>query len=294
MIDTGLKNKVAIVTGANNPHGIGAAIARALAKQGVKLVLHYYQFKGKGVGNDVSEMGIDFFMQQQAKNADEVVASIEEIGGQAIAIEGDLSDVAVISQLFEAAEKHFGPVDIVVNNACSWQGDTFLPDDKELWSTIPEYIAGRPAIFSTETFTHHFAVNTLATALVMSEFARRSLSRKTTKGGRIVNISTDSSHCVPSEISYAASKHAMESYTRSAAVELGRYDITANVVSVGPVQSGYINDKLEQHIKTLIPMNRVGKPEDIANAVVFLASEQASWITGQVIYVNGGKGLVIV
>ena len=78
------------------------------------------------------------------------------------------------------------------------------------------------------------------------------------------NTNTD----LPSEISYAASKHAMESYTRSAAVELGRYDITANVVSVGPVQSGYIDDKLEQRIKTLIPMNRVGKPEDIANAVV--------------------------
>ena len=85
MIDTGLKHKVAIVTGANNPYGIGAAIAQALAKQGVRLVLHYYQVKGEDVGNDVSEMGIDFFMQQQAKNADEVVASIEERGnGQAM------------------------------------------------------------------------------------------------------------------------------------------------------------------------------------------------------------------
>ena len=74
---------------------------------------------------------------------------------------------------------------------------------------------------------------------------------------------------------------------------MGRYGITANVVSVGPVQSGYIDDKLEKHLKTVIPMNRIGKPNDIANAVVFLASEQASWITGQVIYVNGGKGLVI-
>jgi 3-oxoacyl-[acyl-carrier protein] reductase len=292
MIDTGLKNKIAIVTGANNPLGIGAAIALALAKQGVKLVLHYYQLKEGNVNGEASEAGFDFFMQLQARNADEVIDSIEKIGGKAVAVEGDLSDVTIITQLFEAAEKHFGPVDIVVNNACSWQGDTFLPDDKKLWNTIPEDFAGRPAIFSTETFAHHFAVNTQATALMMTEFAKRSLARDISSG-RIINISTESSHCVPSEISYAASKHAMESYTRSAAAELGRYDITANVVSVGPVQSGYIDDKLERHIKTLIPMNRVGNPEDIANAVVFLASEQASWITGQVIYVNGGKGLVI-
>ena len=292
MIDTGLKNKVAIVTGANNPHGIGAAIARTLAEQGVNLVLHYYQFKGETKNSDVSETGIDFFMQQQTKNADEVTSSIEKIGGKAIAVEGDLSDVTIISKLFETAENHFGAVDIIVNNACSWQGDTFLPEEQELWNTVPEDIAGRPATFTQDTFGHHFAVNTRATALMMTEFAKRSLARKDNVG-RIVNISTDSCHCVPSEISYAASKHAMESYTRSAAVELGRYGITANVVSVGPVQSGYIDDKLEKHLKTVIPMNRIGKPNDIANAVVFLVSEQASWITGQVIYVNGGKGLVI-
>ena len=292
MIDTGLQNKVAIVTGANNPYGIGAAIARALAEQGVNLLLHYYQFKGKATSSEFSEKGIDFFMRQQVKNADEVIASIEKIGGKAIAFEGDLSDNTIISQLFDAAENHFGPVDIVINNACSWQGDTFLPADQELWNTVIEDITGRPATFSPEIFAHHFAVNTRATALMMSEFAKRSIARSI-KSGRIINISTDSSHCVPSEISYAASKHAMESYTRSAAVELGRYDITANVVSVGPVQSGYIDSKSEEYIKTLIPMNRVGKPADIANAVVFLASEQASWITGQVIYVNGGKGLVI-
>lgn len=292
MIDTGLKNKVAVVTGANNPYGIGAAIARSLAKQGVKLLLHYYQCKEEVMGSEATEMGIDFFMQQQVKNADEVVASIEKIGGKALAFEGDLLDSTIISQIFDGAENHFGPVDIIVNNACSWQGDTFLSVNQELWNTIPEDLAGRPATFSSETFGHHFAVNTKATALMMTEFSKRSLIRGA-KNGRIINISTDSSHCVPSEISYAASKHAMESYTRSAAVELGRYDITANVVSVGPVQSGYIDGKLEKHIKTLIPMNRVGKPEDIANAVVFLASEQASWITGQVIYVNGGKGLVI-
>lgn len=293
MIDYKLQNRVAIVTGTNNPYGIGAAIARTMAKQGVHLVLHYYQEKRNNEEkNDHSQYGFDFFMQQQRKNADEVVASIQKEGGKAVAIEGDLNDINLVHKLFEIAEENFGPANIIVNNACAWMGDTFLPQDQTLWNKVPEHVAGRPREFAPETFEHHFTVNTMVPALMMTEFTKR-LSSKNDNCGRIINISTDSAHCVPSEISYAASKHSMESYTRSAAVELGRYGITANVVSVGPVQSGYIDSDLEKHITNLIPMNRLGTPEDIANAVLFLASEQASWITGQVIYVNGGKGLVI-
>ena len=91
------------------------------------------------------------------------------------------------------------------------------------------------------------------------------------------------------EISYGASKYAMESYTRAAAVELGRYGITANIVSPGPIQTGWISPELEAKIAEETPLGRVGYPEDVADVIVFLASEQGRWITGQMISVSGGR-----
>ncbi|MGI5817845.1 MAG: SDR family oxidoreductase [Armatimonadota bacterium] len=106
--------------------------------------------------------------------------------------------------------------------------------------------------------------------------------------GRIVNISADCAWGCPGEVSYRASKYALESYSRSAAAELGPHGITVNVVSPGPVQSGYIPPEAEQALIPEIPLRRIGAPEDIANAGVFFASEQARWITGQVLFVHGG------
>ena len=106
--------------------------------------------------------------------------------------------------------------------------------------------------------------------------------------GRIVNVSTDGAACFPSEISYGASKHALESYSRSAAAELGPLGITVNTVSLGPVQTGYISPEFEARIVSDIPLRRLGRPEDVADAIVFLALEQARWITGQLTYVGGG------
>jgi len=94
------------------------------------------------------------------------------------------------------------------------------------------------------------------------------------------------------EVSYGASKFAMESYSRAAASELGRYGITVNVVSPGPIQTGYIASELEQRLITAIPLGRVGLPEDVADVIVFLASEQARWLTGQLIFVGGGHRMI--
>jgi 3-oxoacyl-[acyl-carrier protein] reductase len=126
----------------------------------------------------------------------------------------------------------------------------------------------------------------------MSAFARKIIARKT-QWGRIVNISADCAWGSPKEISYRASKYALESYSRSAAAELGPYGITVNVVSPGPVQSGYISAEVEQALIPDIPLRRVGQPQDIADAVIFFASEQASWITGQVIFVHGGHRMAL-
>jgi 3-oxoacyl-[acyl-carrier protein] reductase len=121
----------------------------------------------------------------------------------------------------------------------------------------------------------------------MAEFGRRHIEAGRT-WGRIINISTDGAHCFPSEISYGASKLATESYSRSAAVELGQYGITVNILSPGPIQTGWITPAIEDAAVRDTPLGRIGQPEDVADVAVFLASDQARWVTGQLIYVGGG------
>lgn len=297
MLDPGLKNKVALVTGANNPLGIGAAIARVLASHGALAFIHYFRQSMESPdkqrhSGQPAEPGLQLFFEQQAKTADEVVASIREAGGKAESWEGDLRDPENISRLFQQAEKTFGHVDILVNNAAEYLADTFLPssatgEGAKVWD-------GGPAVTTIDAESHdrHFAVNSRAVAVLTAMFARRIIERRT-NWGRIVNISADCAWGCPKEISYRASKYALESYSRSAAAELGPFGITVNVVSPGPVQSGYITPEMEAALVPEIPMRRVGRPDDIANAVVFFASEQAGWVTGQVLFVHGGHRMAL-
>jgi 3-oxoacyl-[acyl-carrier protein] reductase len=122
---------------------------------------------------------------------------------------------------------------------------------------------------------------------MMSEYVRRYLERGAS-WGRIINISTDAAHAHPSAISYAATKHAIESYSRSAALEVGKYGITVNIVAPGPIQSGWLTPEQEAAISVGTPLRRCGVPEDVADVIVFLASNQAHWLTGQLLYVGGG------
>jgi 3-oxoacyl-[acyl-carrier protein] reductase len=153
----------------------------------------------------------------------------------------------------------------------------------ELWTK-------RPSTIDAGIFDRLFAVNTRAVALMMAEFTRRHVERGA-NWGRIVNISTAGAEVFPSEISYGASKLALEGYTRSAALELGQFGITVNVLSLGPVQTGWITPELEKEILPTIPLGRIGRPEDVADVIVFFASEQARWVTAQKIYVGGGHGM---
>jgi 3-oxoacyl-[acyl-carrier protein] reductase len=292
MLDPQLKEKVVLVTGANNPHGVGAGIARAFAAQGARILLHYFRQSGPAIPNadmrGLSSPGPPFYWSQQAKSADEVLDGVRGLGVPAYALEADLSDPSVIPILFEEAEKAVGPVEVLVNNAAHWEGDTFLPPGAELANKLDELWADRPQSLTASSFDRLFAVNARAAALLMAEFARRHIARGA-RWGRIINVSTAGAERFPSEISYGASKLALESYTRSAAIELGRFGVTVNVVSLGPVQTGWITSELEREVLPSIPLGRIGAPEDVADVVVFLASHQARWVTGQRIFVGGGR-----
>lgn len=174
-----------------------------------------------------------------------------------------------------------GPVDVLINNAAFSVPDRFMP------SPAPDQ-AGRLSVnLDMASHDRHFAVNCRAVALMMAEFARRHAARGA-QWGRIVNISTDAAGAFPDEASYGASKPALESYSRSAARELGQFGITVNIVAPGPIQTGWMPAALEAAVAANTPLRRAGRPDDVADVVLFLASEQARWVTGQRLWVGGG------
>jgi len=287
MIDPGLRGKVVVVTGANNPFGIGAATARAFAAQGARVFVSYLRRAfPQPAEADPATPGPGYFLARQASSVDAVLRSIREAGGEVEAWEGDLADPDNVPRLFDQVEAKLGPPSVLVNNAAHSAADTIRPPE----SLSPGERA--PGGFVTRTITaashdQHFAVNSRATVLLMAEFARRHF-RRGADWGRIVNVSTDGASGFTGEVSYGASKHALESYSRAAAKELGAYGITVNVVAPGPIQTGWLAPELEPRMVASTPLGRVGRPEDVADVIVFLASEQARWLSGQLLYVGGG------
>jgi 3-oxoacyl-[acyl-carrier protein] reductase len=232
--------------------GIGTAIALELAEEGASVVVTY---------------------RQNADKADTVVKAITDMGGTAAPFKADMGNVGNIRDLCAFAEGEFGGVDVLVNNAAIHQ---HIPAD-ELpvgdWSKVMETNLTGPFVLSQECISH------------MKE-----------KGwGRMINISSmDAFTGTRVECHYGASKAGLIGFTRALALEVAHLGITVNAVAPGPIETDMLNVNTEerrQKLLSIVPVGRLGVPEDIAHAVVFLASPKASFITGQTVHVNGGAAL---
>ncbi len=228
--------------------GIGARIAVALGKAGANVVVNYVTSRDA---------------------AEQVVSELGEAGAHAVAVQADVSKPADAARLFDVAIERFGKVDILVNNA-----------GVLIFKRIEET--------SDEDYAQTFDINVRGTFLMLRE-----ASRRLENGGRIVNLSSSVTRLmVPGYGVYSATKGAVEQLTRVFAKEAGGCGITVNSVSPGPTNTELFNqDKNEETIKRLAEMaalRRIGEPDEVARVVLFLVSDEASWVTGQNIGVNGG------
>jgi 3-oxoacyl-[acyl-carrier protein] reductase len=269
-----LDGSVAIVTGAN--HGIGAATAERLAEAGTKVLLTYLRLPAPKDGADKRSR---IARIRATASGEEVAAKIREAGGAAVAVEADLTQPSTVGSLFDRAESEFGPVNIVINNAAFAAHDTFGGDVSGGNVSAP--------LFSSDGFLAHARLNCGVPGEMLAELARRR-SGSDTGPAAVVNVSTDGSPGFVGEVSYGASKFALESLSRAAAAELGPLGIRVNVVAPGPIQTGYITAEEEAKIAAATPLRRVGQPEDVADVICFLCSDEARWLTGQTLFVGGG------
>jgi 3-oxoacyl-[acyl-carrier protein] reductase len=267
----GIDGRVAIVTGAN--HGIGAATAMALADNGARVLLTYLRVDDRDA-NEVPET----YRSNRARDASQVVRAIEDAGGLAAAVEADLRDPATPSRLFDAAEAAFGPVEILVNNATGWRQDTFKPVERDRLARPLELV-------STATATQVLEVDARGSALMISEFARRHVGRDA-DWGRIVGLTSGGALGFPEEVSYGAAKSALESYAMSAALELGGYGITSNVVHPPVTDTGWVTEAVREFVADSQDLFHLARPEDVAEVIAFLCSDQAGLVTANVVHLR--------
>ncbi len=246
-----LAGKVAVVTGASK--GIGAAIAKRLADEGASVVVNYASSK---------------------EAADRVVAAIAAKGGKAVAVQANMADKADIQRLFAETQRAFGRLDVLVNNAGVYE---FAP--------LEEVTAAH--------FHRMFDLNVLGLLFASQEAVKHFGS----DGGSIINISSVAATAAPPEMSvYSGTKAAVNAVTRSLAQELGPRKIRVNAINPGVVETegttsaGIIDDDSDFRKQAVAhtPLGRIGQPQDIAPAAVYLASADSAWLTGETLYISGG------
>ncbi len=262
-------SRVALVTGAN--HGIGAATAKALAAQGVAVLCAYFRHEQLGGLNDPSLPAA--YRATRMARADNVAESIRAAGGRAAAVEADLTDASSVPALFDAAEAQLGPVNILVNNASGWVADTFMP-------AATDRFGRHLTPVSAGTIDQVFGVDARAAALLITEFAQRHVARHG-EWGRIIGLTSGGNEGFPEEVSYGAAKAAQVSFTLSAAEELARHGVTANVVHPPITDTGWINQKTAASAQS--SGQRVATPRQVADVIAYLASDAADLVTGNVI-----------
>lgn len=244
-----LKNKVAIITGASK--GIGASIAKHFAAAGAKVVVNYASSK---------------------EDAEKVVKTITDNGGMAISVQGDVSKVADVDRIFEETKHAFGALDILVNNAGVYK-----------YEQIEQV--------SEASFHDHFNINVLGSIPTI----QASLKHFGENGGNIINISSGASNTpLPTGSVYSATKAALDAVTIALSKEFSGRNIRINSILPGVVETegsrsaGFIGSDAETKFVANTPLGRTGQPDDIAKAALFLASDDAAWITGEKISVSGG------
>jgi 3-oxoacyl-[acyl-carrier protein] reductase len=244
-----LTGKVAVVTGASK--GIGAGIAKALAAEGAAVVVNY---------------------ASSQEGADDVVAEITGKGGKAIAVQGDVSQLADVQRIFAETRKAFGQLDVLVNNAGVYQ-----------FAALDE--------ITVEQFHRQFNTNVLGLILATQEAARNFGA----EGGSVINIgSTASQVTPPTSAVYTATKGAVDAVTHVLAKELGPRKIRVNSINPGMVETegvhaaGFIGSDFQKNFEAQAPLGRIGQPEDIAPIAVFLASGDSGWLTGETLLASGG------
>jgi len=252
-----LKNKIAIVTGASRSSGIGTAICRSLAGLGADIFFtHWSAFdESEGNGGEREWPGL-------------LAEELEALGVKASHMEADLSEPHMHERIMDEVELSLGSPSILINNAT--------------YEARANYESLNPDILD-----QHYAVNNRGTILLTTEFAKR-FEKNQPKGsvGRIVFMTSDGPD--PNNLAYIATKGALIGIIEPLSTALAPLQITVNGLNPGPTDSGWMNENMKGHFRTLFPMGRIGLPEDAARAACFLASDESQWITGQVIHSNGG------
>lgn len=242
-------NKIAIITGASTPRDMGTAICRKLASQGMDIFFTHWKAEAKW---------IDGFQNE-----------LVNMGVRCVGMDVDLSEKDAALNILEAVTDKLGKPSILVNNAAHSTRDGYKNLD-------------------AKTLDDHYAVNMRSTFLLCVEFARRFEKNKLGSGSIINMTSGQDIGPMTDELAYVATKGAISAFTRSLSQELAPLGITVNAVNPGPTDSTWMNDGIREHLLPKFPMGRIGTPDDAARLIGFLVSDEAAWITGQIIHSEGG------
>ncbi|WP_282935825.1 SDR family oxidoreductase [Paenibacillus sp. RC67] len=252
-----LKGKLAVVTGVSRRSGIGTAICRSFAKEGADIFFTHWTPYDSEEGCGVDEDWPNMLREE-----------LQTHGVRVGHMEANLSDPEGLSTILDHAEEAIGVPTILVNNACHCAPSTYLD-------------------LNASVLDQHYAVNVRGTFLLSTEFAKRFEQKHAASAkGRIINLVSKGPD--PNNLAYTATKGAVIAWTEPLSVGLAPLGITVNCVDPGPTDSGWMTEEIKKTLLPRFPMGRIGRPEDAAELITFLAGDQSQWVTGQIIRSEGG------